>query len=115
MSVTFTIDTHPSVTVPQQVITSISAFREWAGNNDLPENAKVFFYRGEVWIEMGKQQIFTHVAVKTEITRVLAGVTKTEKLGIYLVDGVLVTNEAADLSGNPMLCSYRETLSPVAA
>ena len=101
MSVTFTIDTHPSVTVPQRVITSLSAFREWAGNNDLPENVKVFFYRGEVWIDMGKQQIFTHIAVKTEITSVLYQLVKGQKLGNVISDGVLLTNEAADLSGNP--------------
>jgi Uma2 family endonuclease len=101
MSVTFGIDSTPPFTVPRRATESLSSFREWAGDNDLPQNAKVFFHRGEVWIELGKQQIFTHVAVKTEITRILAGITKIERLGVYLTDGALLTYENAELSGNP--------------
>jgi Uma2 family endonuclease len=71
------------------------------GDNDLPEKAKVFYYRGEVWIEMGKQQLFTHIAVKTEITSVLYQFVKGQKLGRFFSDGALMTNEAAELSGNP--------------
>lgn len=101
MSVTFVIDTLPPVTVPRGVTAGLSAFREWAGKNDLPEQVKVFFYRGEVWVDMGKQQIFTDVAVKTEITSVLYQFVKGQKLGNLFSDGVLVTNESAELSGNP--------------
>jgi Uma2 family endonuclease len=101
MSVTFLISEYPPLTVPQAATSSLSAFREWAGDNDLPKNAKLFYYRGEVWVEMGKEQIFSHVAAKTEFTRVLAGLVKIEKLGTYLTDGVLVTNEDAGLSCNP--------------
>jgi Uma2 family endonuclease len=71
------------------------------GDNDLPEHAKVFFYRGEVGIDLEKQQIFSHVAVKTEITSVLHQFAKAQKLGNVFADGILVTNETAELSGNP--------------
>lgn len=101
MSVSVSIDDNPPITIPREVTNSLSAFREWAGDNDLPENAKVFFYRGEVWVEMGRQQLFTHVAVKTEITSVLYQLVKRQKLGNVFSDGVLVTNEEAQLSGNP--------------
>ena len=101
MSVTFVIDPYPPVTVPQQATASLSSFREWAGDEELPENIQLLYYRGEVWVDMARQQIFTHVAVKTEITRVLASLVKANKLGIYLVDGALVTNEEAELSANP--------------
>ena len=33
---------------------------EWAGDNDLPEKTRIDFYRGEVWIDMGREQVFTH-------------------------------------------------------
>ena len=62
---------------------------------------RVWWLRGEVWIDMSKQQIFTHVRVKTEVTVVLGGIAKREKNGIYLTDGVLLSNFAADISGNP--------------
>ncbi len=88
MSVTFAGEAVRPVTVPGRATASLDSFREWAGGNDLPEKAKVFFYRGEVWIYMGKEQVFEHVAVKTEFARVLANIVKQEGLGEYLVDGV---------------------------
>lgn len=101
MSVTFVSDTSDPVTVPARATASLNSFREWAGNNDLPEKTKVFFYRGEVWVYMGKEQIFSHIVMKTEITRVLANIVKSERSGLYLTDGLLLTNESAELSGNP--------------
>jgi len=54
-----------------------------------------------VWIDMSNEQVFTHVAVKTEFTVVLGALVKQEKLGRFLTDGVLLSNFAADISGNP--------------
>lgn len=101
MSITFLISEYPPLTVPRAATSSLASFREWAGDNDLPKSAKLFYYRGEVWVETGKKQIFSHVAVKTEFTRVLARLVKVEKLGMYLTDGVMATNEDAGLSCNP--------------
>jgi Uma2 family endonuclease len=101
MPVTFAVDDLGPVTIPDRATASLASFREWAGNNDLPEKTKVFFYRGEVWVYMGKEQLFSHVDVKTEIATVLRTLAKQEKLGRVWGDGVLLTNKAADLSGNP--------------
>lgn len=101
MSVTLTITEYPTVTVPNRATSSLAGFREWAGDPALPEKIKLLYHRGEVWIDMGKEQIFTHVRLKTEVTRVLANIAKEAKNGMYLTDGLLLTNEAADLSGNP--------------
>jgi Uma2 family endonuclease len=101
MSVTVAISENPPITVPTRATASLASFREWAGNNDLPEKVKLCYHRGEVFVDMGKEQIFSHVAVKTEICRVLATVVKEQKIGMYLVDGVLLTHEAAEVSNNP--------------
>jgi Uma2 family endonuclease len=101
MSVTFVGESYRPVTVPARATASLNAFREWAGDPDLPENVKVFYYRGEVWVEMGKQQVFSHLDVKGEITSVLRTLAKAEKLGRVFPDGLLLTNLAAELSGNP--------------
>jgi Uma2 family endonuclease len=90
-----------TVEIPFRIQNDLNAFREWAGNNDLPEKAKVFFHRGEVWVYMGKEQLFTHVLLKTEITSVLYQMVKARKAGHVFSDGVLLTNKPADLSGNP--------------
>jgi len=89
------------IEIPFAIQHDLNTFRAWAGDNDLPETARVFYHRGKVWIEMGKEQLFTHVEVKTEITTVLRTLAKSAKLGRVWGDGVLLTNEEAELSGNP--------------
>ena len=101
MSVTFPGETTRPITIPARATASLAAFREWAGDPSLPEKIKLFYYRGEVWIEIGKQQVFSHLDVKGEITSVLRTLAKAEKLGRVFPDGVLLTNETAQLSGNP--------------
>lgn len=101
MSVTLTIATFPSITIPDRATASLASFREWAGDNDLPEKTRTDYYKGEVLIDMGKEQLFTHGGVKTEIAAVLQTLCKQSGLGRYWCNGVLVTNEDADLSTNP--------------
>jgi Uma2 family endonuclease len=101
MSVTFAGESYRPITVPTRATASLNAFRKWAGDPSLPEKTKVSYFRGEVWVEMGKEQIFSHVRVKTEFTRVLANIAKELKLGMYLTDGLLLTHVKAELSGNP--------------
>ena len=101
MSVTFQID-GSRVHVPDYARANLAAFREWARDNDLPEHkTRIDFYKGEVWVDMGREQIFTHGLLKTEMAIVLGGMLKKTKLGYYWCNGVLVSNIQADLSGNP--------------
>ena len=100
MSVTVQLD-DSKIYVPEFVRGDLAAFREWAGDNDLPNKTRVDFFKGEVWVDMGREQIFTHGLLKTEFAIVLGGLLKRTKLGYYWCNGVLVTNEDADLSGNP--------------
>lgn len=101
MSITLAISENPPITIPARATTSLASFREWAGDNDLPEKTKLCYYRGEVFIEMGTEQIFSHVDVKTEIVTVLRVLVRQGKVGRMWGEGFLVTNEAAGLSCNP--------------
>lgn len=101
MSVTVAISENPIVTVPTRATASLASFREWAGDNDLPEKAKLCYHRGEVFVEMGKEQIFSHVFVKTKITSALHQLVKKQRTGMMLGDGVLLTHKRAELSCNP--------------
>src|SRR6185437_4573932 len=100
MSVTIQLP-DSSVFVPDSVRGNLTAFREWAGDNDLPEKTRTDFYRGEVWIDMGREQVFTHGQLKTRISTTLDTLTHASDMGYYFCNGILVTNIAADLSGNP--------------
>jgi len=88
------------VSVPSWV-TDLESFRRWAHSDDSPEKGRIGYLKGEVWIDMSKEQVFTHVLVKTEISRILATLVKTGQLGLFLNDGILLSNVDADLSCNP--------------
>ena len=88
------------LTVPKWV-TNLDTFRRWLDTDDLPEHTRAWFLRGEVWIDMSKEQLYTHADLKAEITGVLRTLAKSKKLGRCFPDGVLLTNKKADLSGNP--------------
>jgi Uma2 family endonuclease len=107
--VTF-IDESVRVSVPDWVV-DLESFRRWVDADDFPEMGRIWFLKGEVWVDMSKEQIFTHVGVKTEVAAVLWSWLKANKLGRFLTDGVLLSNEVGDISGKPdgMFVSY-ETL-----
>jgi Uma2 family endonuclease len=88
------------VSIPSWVV-DLESFRRWADADDFPEDGRAWYLKGEVWIDMSKQQIFTHVLVKTEFTIVLGNLVKTDGLGLFLGDGTLLSNVAADVSGVP--------------
>jgi Uma2 family endonuclease len=109
MAVTF-ISEDGTISVPSWVV-DIDSFRRWTDCDDFPQDGRIWWLCGEVWADMSKEQIFTHIAVKTEITAVTYGIAKKGKLGIVLGDGLLLSNFAADISGNPdMTFLLNETL-----
>ncbi|MFM9965173.1 MAG: Uma2 family endonuclease [Planctomycetaceae bacterium] len=88
-----------SVQVPIGVH-DLASFRQWMRSDKSPEKAPVFFLAGEVWLDMSKEQLFSHNQLKMVIAAVLWGLAKPVR-GRFLPDGMLLTNEEADLSGNP--------------
>ena len=104
-----TLDKSPMSTVclDSEILTlpasgcDLEAFRRWAQSDESPDHAPVFYLAGEVWIDMSKEQFFSHNRIKTEFTRVLGTIAKKKRLGSYCSDGMLLSNAEADLSGNP--------------
>jgi len=88
------------LTVPPWVA-DLASFRRWVLSDDVPEKARIWYLKGEVWIDMSKQQIFSHLALKNEFFYVLTGLIKAGGSGLFLPDGLLLSNVAADISGNP--------------
>lgn len=89
-----------SVKIPLWV-TDLESFRRWADSDEFPESGHICYLRGEVWIDMSKEQIFTHAIVKNEFNMVLGSMIKGERLGLYLPDGVLLSNVDADFAVRP--------------
>jgi Uma2 family endonuclease len=82
-------------------IDDLEAFRHWLHSDEFPEEGRICYLRGEVWVDMSKEQVFSHNQVKTEYTRSLANLARDSALGRFFADGVRITNLAADLSGEP--------------
>ena len=89
-----------NVIVPSWVET-LEDFRRWLDGDDAPENARVWFLKGNVWVDMSKEQIYTHVQVKTKFIIVVGGLVEAKQSGLFLADGAYLTNLEADISGNP--------------
>ena len=71
-----------NVIVPSWVDT-LEDFRRWLDTDDFPENARVWFLSGDVWVDMSKEQIYTHVQVKTKFTIVVGGLVEAEQSGLF--------------------------------
>ncbi|HKI36078.1 MAG TPA: Uma2 family endonuclease [Gemmataceae bacterium] len=90
----------PEVRIPEWVV-ALESFRRWADTEEFPEEGRIDYLQGEVWIDMSWEQVFSHVLAKTEFTSVLAGVVKAGDLGLYRTDGLRLSNVGADLSAIP--------------
>ena len=89
------------VAVPAWVL-DLESFRRWIEAKDVPEKARIWYLKGEVWVDMSKEQVFSHVLVKTKLTARLTTLVEAEQLGLYLgdelptdYDGAKRTDEAA--------------------
>jgi Uma2 family endonuclease len=94
------INEREEVHLPGWVV-DLESFRRWLDARDVPEKARIWYLRGEVWVDMSKEQVFSHVLVKTKITARLTTLVEAENPGLYLGDGVRLSNVTADLSVKP--------------
>jgi Uma2 family endonuclease len=86
--------------IPRDAYT-LAGFRRWVLSDEFPEKQPVMFRNGEIYLYMSKEDVFTHAAVKTPVAIVLGSLFQELDLGDFYINGVLVTNVEADLSGNP--------------
>jgi hypothetical protein len=88
------------VSVPSWVV-DLESFRRWADADDFPEHARIWYIKGEVWIDMSKEQLFSHLMIKQKFNVVLGGLAEVENFGIFWPDGLFLSNVHADIGGNP--------------
>jgi Uma2 family endonuclease len=88
------------VTVPGWV-TDLASFRRWADSPDFPDSGRICFLNGEVWADMSKEQIFSHVLVKTRITAVLSQLVEAAGMGLFLGDGAMLSNVDVGFAARP--------------
>jgi Uma2 family endonuclease len=97
--VTF-VNESDQLSIPEWVV-DLESFRRWADADDFPEDGRIWYLKGEVWVDMSKEQLFSHLAVKNEFNIVLGTLVKVGKLGLLFPDGLFFSNVHADIAGNP--------------
>jgi Uma2 family endonuclease len=108
-----------AVCIPQAAF-QFEGFRAWTLSDDFPEEGRIAFIDGEVFVDMSKEEITTHAILKTEIGRALAQICIDQPIGMVLIDGARVANKAANVSNVPDIVfvsfdsveSGRVTLTP---
>ncbi|MCS6976175.1 MAG: Uma2 family endonuclease [Gemmatales bacterium] len=88
------------ICVPQEAWT-LEGFRKWAISPEFPERGRITFIAGDLIIDTSPEEPETHIKVKYEFARRLMDLNDREDLGEFYGDGLLVTNEAAELSCEP--------------
>jgi Uma2 family endonuclease len=89
-----------NVTIPAWVA-DLDSFHRWCESDEFPEHGRICYLRGEVWIDMSEEQLFTHNQVKTEFTRALASLVKEVRQGRFFTDGLRIAHPEADMSAVP--------------
>lgn len=96
--------------VPRSAHT-LAGFRDWVLSDEFPEKLRVSFIRGEVYLDMSKEAIRTHAAVKTPVAVTLGILNQEIDFGDLYINGVLVTNVSAQVSNYPdMVAVFWESL-----
>jgi Uma2 family endonuclease len=94
------VDERTQVSVPSWVV-DLDSFCEWVESDDVPEKLRVWYLKGEVWIDMSWEQVITHVLLKSRFFIVLGGLVDAGRLGRFYADGLFLRNKDADIGGKP--------------
>ena len=83
---------------------SLAGFRAWYASDDFPEEGRIEYLGGEIFVDMSHERLSSHVSLKGEFARTLIALVEELDLGQFFTDGVRIVNEGADLSNEPDGC-----------
>jgi Uma2 family endonuclease len=88
------------IRIPECVV-DLQSFRRWACSDEFPDRGRFSHLKGELWVDLMPEQLFTHNQVKVEFATVVFGLLKHDRRGRFFGDRTLVTNVDAGLSTEP--------------
>jgi Uma2 family endonuclease len=94
-----TIVIQDTVRIP--TVGDLESFRAWTRSEDFPERGRYSFLKGELWVDLTPEQLFTHNDVKMEYASVIRGLLRKSRRGRFFGDRTLLTNVDAGLSTEP--------------
>lgn len=86
--------------IPCSALT-LSGYRAWAHAEHFPTHGSISYLNGELYIDMSPEEISTHNKAKNGILYELERLDRRQPRGELFSDGVLFTNEKANLSTEP--------------
>jgi Uma2 family endonuclease len=82
-------------------IHDFDSFRRWLHSDEFPEEGRICFINGTVWVDLSMEHFFTHGQLKAEVTRVLANLMKETRFGRFAPDGTRYSHLGTELSTEP--------------
>lgn len=89
-----------NIHIPDGVV-DLNLFWRWRDAADLPEKLPVHFLRGEVWVDLSMEEMFSHNQIKAALGTTLGRVIAENELGLYAPDGMALSNEDAGIVTEP--------------
>jgi hypothetical protein len=101
------IDKNALLDVPDWIV-DLPSFRRWVHSPEVPEKTRTFYLAGEVVVDASKEQLFTHNQLKLDFHVAVGGLARSLDAGLYFPNGILFSNNDADLASQPdgMFISY---------
>ena len=93
-----------AVFIPPGAASSLAGFRKWYESDDFPEEGRICYLDGELFVDMGHERISSHVSLKTALTQVLADLAEEMDIGQFFGDGARVVSTNAKISAEPDGC-----------
>ena len=88
------------IDVPAWVV-DFDSFRRWLHSGGFPEDGKVCFINGKVWVDLSYEEFSAHNAVRTEVGAVLANLMKETKFGRFVPEGMRYGHLGTQLATEP--------------
>lgn len=88
------------ITIPAWVV-DFPSFRRWVHSDSFPDEGKICFINGHVWVDLSMEDFSSHNAVKAEIGAVLHFLMKQTQFGRYIPDGMRYSHPETELSTEP--------------
>ncbi|WP_439623655.1 Uma2 family endonuclease [Gemmata sp.] len=88
------------IDIPAWVV-DFESFRRWLESEEFPEQGKVCFIHGKVWVDLSMEEFLSHNMLRTEIGAVLHTLMRQTKFGRFVSEGMRYVHAETELSTEP--------------
>lgn len=89
-----------AIRVPEWV-RDFDSFVTWMHSDEFPEEGRIDYLNGEVWIDISMEELYSHNFVKAAVSETLNRLVRENRLGVFVTDGMRFTNEDAAIATTP--------------